>query len=245
MQRLLDLDLDFFLHGAAHDRGRDHPRLDPDHFPVWSVDETFAFLRKPCGLTGRLPGWVVEHHGELFERWRDGLDVGLLRAPFHVTHVDAHADLGVGDCGWMHLTGDLMFRKPEHRRDPGDALEDGNYLAFAAACRWLGELDFVFNDHREDDIMPLVMERFDPRATHLQLAALTHDQIAEVMRMHMPKAVTDEPRIPFRALSWREFRAQGPYDLICLAHSPEFTPPTADDLFNAIREHFIDEIAAG
>jgi len=178
-------------------------------------------------------------------RWRDGLDAGALTAPFHVTHVDAHADLGVGDCGWMHLTGELMFREPQDRRAPGEALEDGNYLAFAAACRWLGELDFVFNDYHEDDIMPLVMERFDPSADHLQLAPLTRDQIAELCRWQRPKPVTNEPRIPFRALPWREFRSSMPYDLICLAKSPPFTPPTADALFDAIREHFIDETAIG
>jgi hypothetical protein len=38
-------------------------------------------------LTGRLPGLVVEHHGELFARWRDAIDAAILHAPFHVTHV--------------------------------------------------------------------------------------------------------------------------------------------------------------
>jgi hypothetical protein len=102
-----------------------------------------------CGLTGRLPGFVVEHHGELFARWRDATDAGVLRAPFHVTHVDAHADLGLRDAGYMHLLSDLLFRTPEHRRDPGEHLNDGNYLIFAAGCRWLAGLDYVYNRESE------------------------------------------------------------------------------------------------
>jgi hypothetical protein len=72
-----------------------------------------------------------------------------LRAPFHVTHVDAHADLGLRDAGYMHLLSDLLFRTPEHRRDPGEHLNDGNYLIFAAGCRWLAGLDYVYNRESE------------------------------------------------------------------------------------------------
>lgn len=81
MQRVLDLDLDFFVYGVEHWRDRDHGRLDPEDYPAWSLHETLAFLQTGCGLTGRLPGFVVEHHGELFARWRDAIDAGVLRAP--------------------------------------------------------------------------------------------------------------------------------------------------------------------
>jgi hypothetical protein len=30
---------------------------------------------------------------------------------------------------------------------------------------------------------------------------------------------------------------------VCLARSPEYTPATADTLFDAVREHVIDELA--
>ena len=112
MQRVLDLDLDFFVDGIETNRARGDGRLDPDEYPAWSLADTLDFLRARCGLTGRLPGYVVQYHGELFTRWRDAIDAGLLQAPFHVTHVDAHADLGIGDAGYIAHALGLSSRAP-------------------------------------------------------------------------------------------------------------------------------------
>lgn len=245
---MLDLDLDFFVHGTAHWRDRGAGRLADDDYPAWSLDETLDFLQTRCGLRGRLPGIVVEHHGELFARWRDAIDAGHLRAPFHVTHADAHADLGLGDAGYMHLMTDLLFREPEERRNAGEALTDGNYLAFAIGCRWLAGLDYVYNrDNPEGlnpgDIMPYVMEGFRSDADHIQLAALTRQQIEQLWSLHEARSSRLEPRIPFRALGWPQFNATAPFDVICLARSPEYTPATCDALFDTIRGRFIDELA--
>jgi hypothetical protein len=94
VQRILDLDLDFFVRGVAHWRAQDAARLDAEEYPPWTVRESVDFLRSRCGLTGPLPGAVVENHGELFFRWRDAIDAGKLAPPFHVTHVDGHAFRG-------------------------------------------------------------------------------------------------------------------------------------------------------
>jgi len=99
MQRILDLDLDFFLNGVAYFRPTDSERLDDEDFQPWSFDQAVGFLAERCGLQSKLPGWTVEGHGDLFDRWRSAIQSGLLRPPFHVTHVDAHADLGLGDSG--------------------------------------------------------------------------------------------------------------------------------------------------
>ena len=203
VQRVLDLDLDFFVHGVEHWLDRDHGRLDASEFPAWSVEDTLAFLHERCGLTGRLPGFVVEHHGELFTRWGDAIDAGLLRAPFHLTHVDAHADIGLGDAGYMHLMTKLLFRAPEDRRDPGEHLEDGNYLIFAVGCRWLSALDYIYN--RDDDgdgpgdILGLVMEGRRHDADHIQLAAFSTRRELEDLVFGAPREPAWlEPRVPFR-----------------------------------------------
>jgi hypothetical protein len=47
--------------------------------------------------------------------------------------------------------------------------------------------------------------------------------------------------VPFRTLPWPQYTAPAPFDLICLARSPEYTPATCDRLSDAIRERFIDE----
>ncbi len=250
MQRILDLDLDFFVHGVAHWRDRDAGRLDPEHFPAWSLDETISFLETKCGLAGPLPGFVVEHHSELFYRWRDAIDEGELRAPFHVTHVDAHADLGLGDNGYKHLMTDLVWRSPEERRDPGEHLTDGNFLAFAIGCRWLSSLDYVFNrdaagGERPGDLMPYLFADFrGERTSDIEIPALTQSQYTDLLSFEIPEPARREPRVPFRALGWPQFIADEPFDTICLARSPEYTPPTCDELFDAIRERFIDEVGS-
>jgi len=92
---------------------------------------------------------AVEHHGEVFRRWRSAIRHGFLPVPFHVTHVDAHADLGLGDAGYVSLVTELLHREVEERagdeEDPA-GLGGGNLLAFAIACRWISELDYVHND---------------------------------------------------------------------------------------------------
>jgi hypothetical protein len=38
-------------------------------------------------------------------------------------------------------------------------------------------------------------------------------------------------------------RTSAPFDVVCLARSPEHTPASSDTLFDEIRERFIDELA--
>ena len=61
---------------------------------------------------------------------------GLLTPPFHVTHVDAHADLGLGDAGYVYLLTELLLEDPRDRwwpRTGTTGLNDANHLAFAIA----------------------------------------------------------------------------------------------------------------
>lgn len=148
----------------------------------------------------------------------------------------------------MHLLTDLMFRAPEDRRDPGKHLTDGNYLAFAIGCRWLAGLDFVYNRDNPErrnpgDIMTYLMQGFRWDAAHIQLAALTREQISELQGLGKPVPAQLDPPVPFRQMGWPQFTPSGPFDLICLARSPEFTPATCDPLFDAIRDRFIVELA--
>src|ERR1017187_8280837 len=100
MTRVLDLDLDFFVHGVAFMRAKDDDRLPEDEYQPWSLDESVHFLTEQCLLTDKLPGFVVENHDDLFDLWRNAVSGGAFESPFHVTHVDAHADLGMGDSGY-------------------------------------------------------------------------------------------------------------------------------------------------
>lgn len=97
MTRILDLDLDFFFHKAAHWRDAGSGRLDAEAYPPWSNKEAIDFLHDHCCLAAPRPGFVVENHGELIELWATAIDSGRLTPPLSVTHIDAHSDLGLGD----------------------------------------------------------------------------------------------------------------------------------------------------
>jgi hypothetical protein len=132
-----------------------------------------------------------------------------------------------------------------HPREGETHLNSGNYLAFAAACRWLSSLTYVYNSGGGCDVMPYVMEGFDSRADCLHLAALSKSHIETLNGGGRPAPVdSGEPRVPFKMLRWDTgYQAERPFDALCLARSQEFTPKAADSLFDAIRERFIDERA--
>lgn len=259
MQRILDLDLDAFVYGTAHDRESDSPRLDPEAFPAWELSKVLALLESRCLLDGPRPGFAVEHHGELFFRWRDAIDSGLLVPPFHVTHVDAHADLGSGDSGYMYLLTELLQEPLQERRDPEvgtGRLGDGNYLAFAIANQWIAGLDYVIGGRpgnledevdypwRPSDLLAYLFEAFDPDTRTIRLALLDRKNLCEsllTVDQLLPLAL--EPPVPFSWELIHQLRAPAPFDFVCVARSPGFTPATADVLYDEIRARFIDEIA--
>jgi len=246
VQRVLDLDLDFFLDGVAHFRGFDEDRLDDEEFPTWEIPEVVSFLRDRCGVRDPLPGLAVENHGELFSVWRDAIEAGALVAPFRVTHVDAHADLGLGDTGHRYLLTELLYAEPQDRRHPrtgSDGLGDGTYLAFAIACRWVAEIEYVFPAGGGDDLHPYLMEHFDPFGDTIRLTALTEAQFAPMntIQFERPDVESREPRVPIHRIPGKDFRANGPFDFVFLARSPAFTPAAADPIFDEIRQLFIAE----
>jgi hypothetical protein len=248
--RILDIDLDLFVHGVEYFRNSTDERLDPEDFPSWSVADAVAFLTNRCGIRDRLPGFVVEHHGELFGRWRDAIGAGRLRTPFHVTHADAHADLGMGDSGYVYLMTSLLYSRPDDRRFPDGGehghVSDGNYLAFAVACRWISDLVYVSHTGGRGDVLPHLMERFDQDAAHIQLAAVSESDLrANCVTPQNLKPDHLEPPVPFSSSACHEFHADEPFDVVCLARSPGFTPPDSDVIFDEIRRRFIDESAFG
>jgi hypothetical protein len=130
--RILDIDLDFFVQLVVHLPQSDDRPESGEH-SVWSVQRAFDFLTGRCGLASPLPGFLIESHDELFFRWRDAIEAEILTPPFHVTHVDAHADLGLGDSGYVYLMTSLLFDPPESRWYPSpppgtNGLNEANFL---------------------------------------------------------------------------------------------------------------------
>ena len=246
MQRILDIDLDFFVTPPAHWPQAD-ARLEPEYHDVWPIDDAVRFLQTKCGMSRRLPGFMTENHGELFPLWRSAIADGTLQTPFHVTHIDAHADLGLGDCGYMHLMSSLLFRPVEERQHPPvgpEGLNDGNHLLYAIACRWLADLVYVYGEGGGDDELPFALQGYrpsvEPERHHVQLAAMSRQAIDRMLHQDEQEVSRLEPPVPYRSTRWESFQADGPFDFVCLTRSPPFTPPTADPLYDAIRDALFD-----
>jgi hypothetical protein len=245
--RVLDIDLDAFVEPPAH--WTDHQRLDPDEHYVWPVEQAFAWLTDRCQLDAARPGWAVEHHVEIFDRWHDAIETGQLAAPFHFTHLDAHADLGLGASGYAHLLTDLVHRPVEQRTTPkrgDDGLHSGNFLAYAIGCRWITDVDYVFGPGGGSDLMPYLMDGYydvehgPGRKDLVRLPHLWPDDIDHLLYRHgRPSPTCFEPAVGFRSTRTEHFRAADGYDIVCLTRSPDYTPPTADALYDAIRNVFI------
>jgi hypothetical protein len=254
-KRVLDLDLDFFLREVADSRPFRGARLDPKGYPPWELADVIAFLEERCGLECRLPGRAVEHHAEVFGLWREGLVRGSLSPAFHVTHIDAHADLGMSEGGYKYLLCELVhlpLRERWHPREStvgeDEAMTDGNYLAFAAACRWLAGITYVHPQDHGADVHPYIMEGFDPRTCTIRMPRLRRDELTDRGFFIPPGSLMLpperlEPPVPLHSISAREYRADAPFDFVFLARSPTYTPSEADPIHEAIRERFIDEPA--
>lgn len=243
VQPVLDIDLDFFVENVVYWPDND-TRPDPEEHPVWSETAALRFLREQCGLQQRLPGFITENHGDLFSLWRSAIAAGTLTPPFHVTHVDAHADLGLGDAGYVYLLDKMLLLPVEDRTKPprtSSGLTDGNHLAYAIACRWIAELDYVFCPGGGSDELSVVMQDHDPKARFVQLSPMTLHERAQFGVRGSPVIVDEpEPAVPYRSVRAEDFVADGAFDFICLTRSPPYTPATADRLFDVIREEFIE-----
>lgn len=197
----------------------------------------------PLGST--YPGFIVEHHHELFSLWRAAIDAGHLVPPFHVTHVDAHADLGMGS-GYKYLLTDLLHRPPQQRCFPkeGEAgLNEGNYLAYAVACQWIADICYVYCPGGGSDVNPYFKEGLDKSGENLRLPRLTPrllDHICGGGKPALPETLLDPP-VPIKEVKGAVFWADHEFDFICLARSPQYTPAEADRIFDAVRSRFIDE----
>lgn len=244
--RVLDIDLDAFVDPAAHHI--DGNRLDPHEHSVWSADDALEWPAERCRLDAPRPGWAGEHHDELFDRWRDAITAGAMTTPFHVTHVDAHADLCHGANGYRHLLTDIVHHQLAERTDPDRGhrgLHEGNYLAYAVGCRCVADIDYVYDPGGGGDFHSWFMDGFydgpDVQGSRdtIHLPHLTADDVSMLDAHGRPKPAAFEPPVSIRSCRLEDFKADSGYDIVCLCRSPEYTPATADALYDAIRDTFV------
>ena len=244
MQRILDIDLDFFLDQILY--ANDEPRGRPgakDYQPD-DVDVALAFLQRNCLLKADrpTPGHICKHHREVFFHWRGMLKSGELRAPFEVVHVDAHADMGLGNNSCLYIAEELLAQPPPKRRVPTGReswqLGDCNFIAYALATQWIGKLTYVTHPKWRDDIQWLHMKDFDTQSGFVQMKKFEPgftDQLTDFMDVKNLPFEAD-PDIPMDVVPRAEFQLESPPDLVFISQSPNYTPATADKLFAAMKQ---------
>lgn len=236
--RVLDIDLDFFLADCCPlaEYG-ERPAL-AGHEP-WPAERVIAFLETQCGLSTDHPvrGRVFETHDQALQYWEALIAQGNLTAPFHVTHVDAHSDLGVGYPGPGYVLYNVLAMPPEKRLALDSfyaqrKLDEANYLLFALAMRRVSALDNIRNPRSRPDIPKELL--VPGRPDQIQLVSLTS-------RMFENQNGA-ESVVPFRVYDdYTAFRAEAPYDFVTLAISPRYAPAEADALAEIIRRYIKED----
>ena len=232
--RVLDLDLDFFLADCCPlaEKG-ERPALT-GHEP-WQEETVRAFLEDQCGLSVSHPvaGKIFETHDSALTFWEEQIAAGRLTAPFDVTHVDAHSDLGIGYPGPNFVLFNVLALPVEKRRDVAafyaqKKLDEANYLLFALAMRRISALENVRNPRSRADIPPALLDADG----NIHLHSLTAQMFAAKNGA--------EPTIPFRVYDdYRDFRASGQYDFVTLAMSPRYAPVEADALAEIVKAYIL------
>jgi hypothetical protein len=243
---VLDIDLDFFLSGIAARQAPRGQRLSEDLTP-WSEAAVCQFLEGQCGLDSSrpVPGKFVEEHDAVFNEWRSLILAQRLNVPFDVVHVDAHADLGMGDGSWHYVSTDLLHRPAHARSTPvsGGAagLNQGNFLLFAIACRWIRALTFVYHPDSKvgsglRDIPKTAMKNYDVDGPLIQLKKLSAQTPAGI-RPEDGAVIDLEPEVPWHPVAGADYKASAKFDFVFLTRSPRDPPPAADTIVGVVRQY--------
>jgi len=237
MLRVLDIDLDFFLNSVAHDRNDELGRLGNDYIP-WSEQDVRTYLMQNCGLksTSPIPGRIVRSHHEAFFFWKELIESHRLTTPFELVHIDAHLDTG----GWGHNNGgiyilnELVHIPIEQRPHNIKHMDAGNYVAFAVACHWLSNINFVLHSEGTREISFMIAKDFDSESGYFQIPKFEKE--VTVMSIRETKKVAIDIELPFKVTDPEEFDNERAFDYVVLSISPGFTPAASDSLIPVIQD---------
>jgi hypothetical protein len=240
--RVLDIDLDAFVHGTAVVGAPANQRLDAEAYAPWPLDEVRSFLEDRCGLdtAAPTPGATFEHHHEAFFYWQRLISAERLSVPFDVVHLDAHSDLSSEGSG-AHiyiLTELLAYPLPERAsRLQTDRVTFANYPAFAVALGWLRSFTWVRPPTGDNGILQYYLGEDALQLKRYPVGTFTSGGFW-AWRDVSPLA-EDNP-VPASVLSTNDYVAEDIFDYVTLCRSPAFTPAASDAVFEFIRRYIAE-----
>lgn len=237
--RILDIDLDFFLSDCCPLAEYGSRPSAIGHEP-WPEDSMRRFLEENCGLNPKQSprGRIFTTHDAALGFWAELIAGGALTPPFHLTHIDAHSDLGIGKPGPGFVLNSVLALHPTKRVQiekyySMKQLDEANYLLFALAFRWIRSLENVRNPKSRPDIPDLFAYR---------------DADGNYYKIHLNSFISAlkeyeygaEPDIELRVFDdYTKFSAVKPYDFISFSVSPRYLPREADHLIDVARDYVL------
>lgn len=243
MQTVVSIDVDYFVKPKVVDaRSCDGRPNDIDHV-VRSIDYVDEFLKQRCLLSPdkRVVGRAAIDHISAFFALHDWIRQGLLKPPFKLVHIDAHADLGYGDSGYTEILEDILLRPPEDRASDLKELSLGNWLAYAIAARWIAEVIFLREPDpgRDPELLSVYFTASD-NFSELLMKPMVESQYYRAMefqkRHEFASLPTEERAVPWHQLAEVDFTLTKPPDFVFTCMSPQYAPPMCDTLFALIRK---------
>ena len=234
--RVLDLDLDFFLSAPCPFAEEGERPADACASPMEKA-KVREFLEVNCGLNKErpLPGRVFDTHDKALLFWDELNKSGRLTAPFTVTHVDAHTDLGIAQKGYPFVKHSVLTRPLEKRREFDSfrkmkQLNEANYLVFAIAARLIDKLENIRNPKSLPDFPAEMKSGENKIRLYTAFPALFEAKNGI------------EPEVEYVCYAdYAAYRAEEKFDFVSLAISPRYTPKSADGLAEVIREYMKEE----
>ncbi|MHA2398673.1 MAG: peptide arginase family protein [Promethearchaeota archaeon] len=243
MDRILDIDLDFFLDKISESRENGR-RLNKEKYIPWGKTTLVSFLENRCFLSTQHPlkGRTIKNHHQAFFFWRELILTNKIEIPFEVVHLDAHSDIGVADWSWIYVTSELLHKPLDERIFPDESLlkgiNEGNYLVFALACRWIKKLTFVIHPKWKNDLIEVYFKDFDFQSNSIQLKKFNAKELFEKSFDIEPSSMEMEPEIPVEFIPLLDYKNKHPFTVITLSHSKEYTPRTSDKLIKVMKQYF-------
>lgn len=238
--RILDIDLDFFQNKKRTGSVISEKRLPKKEYKAFTEEEFINYLENKCGLSQnrKILGKVFIHHDEVFYFLRNLQERNNFQLTFDIDHLDAHADIGLGDASHFYIS-ELLHLPLQKRSYPKkikglEGLGAGNYLSFAIACRWIASLNYINRPDWKNDIAWFHFKDFDISTNTIQMKKFTLGQIEDFKMFCRPekliklKPIELEPEVPFNYINSETFESDGNYDYVFLTQSPGFTPKSSD-----------------
>jgi len=157
--------------------------------------------------------------------------------------------------GWCYICGDILHRPINQRMYPEIGLDrltypdiyemtEGNYLAFAVACRWINKITYVTLTERAEDLFQYHFKDNDISSNYLQLKKyrrelLGHSESGYSFDIQNGKAapLDLEPLVRFEAIPFSEYNNSSDVSFIDLSISPKYTPKDSDKLIPIIEKY--------